>query len=70
MNLQKLLRTTCAELDIILEPQISHVSHQNGILKSRARAMRIQAAVPEAFNLHAMEYVATMMIYAAGSQQS
>ena len=23
--------------------------------------MRIQAAVPEAFNLHAMEYVATMM---------
>ena len=63
-----MLRTTCEDLGIILEPQIAHVSHQNGVveryiglLRSRARAMRIQAAVPEAFNLHAMEYVATMM---------
>ncbi len=29
--------------------------------KRSGRAMRIQAAVPEAFNLHAMEYVAMMM---------
>jgi hypothetical protein len=31
--------------------------------------MRIQAAVPEAFSLHAMEYVTTDAIHAAGSQQ-
>ena len=63
-----MLRAVCEKRGIVLEPQVPHVSHQNGVverqiglLSTRARVMRIQARVPEAFHLHAVEYAAQIM---------
>jgi site-specific DNA-cytosine methylase len=63
-----MLRAICKDKGIILEPIVPNVAHQNGtvekfigLLQQRARTMRMQSQVPEAFNLHAVAYAAQMM---------